>query len=502
MNIIMTCARILFSQVAGDDDLTEVTQLSHLSESPSLMEILTPHKSPPHPSHPHSEHISTPHTEPYSDSEDTISYIDTSHPHSEHSITTPHIEPYSNSEDTVSYTYSPQTTPKSSCVRRLDLTSHPTSSEEERRGNRDTDEGNFDSSSEGDGEGSLLALDLKIKSCSDNEASSGEELFTTAIEPPPTSPPPSSPSPSSPAPFLADSLRKIQLRRQALQQRPPSLQPSVPTTNSSSALRSNNITSSTPSSKFCKNPNSSSLCDTARSPQPSTPTKSLTHLSSSSITASTTSSRKNPKTPTSSSTVTPRSSQPNKSSFPSPQSKPAGETQPYLRQPLKERLCLTPTAKSLSLSGSGSSAFPLTKDQHRATGRGKSKNPPHSLRAGATPNGRKHPPQEKERLCLSRNQPNAADREVKVAERAERSLIADSSFAAESTTQVPPRLQKLTNQELRGELLARGEQPGPVTDSTRGAYLVYLVKLEAGIQPAGNTGYKGQLSSENLHAFV
>ena len=74
---------------------------------------------------------------------------------------------------------------------------------------------------------------------------------------------------------------------------------------------------------------------------------------------------------------------------------------------------------------------------------------------------------------------------------AHHSLVADSSFVSDSHTRIPPRLQKLTNQELRRELLARGEQPGPVTDTTRGAYLVYLARLEAGVQPAGNTGYKG-----------
>ena len=73
------------------------------------------------------------------------------------------------------------------------------------------------------------------------------------------------------------------------------------------------------------------------------------------------------------------------------------------------------------------------------------------------------------------------------------SLLADCSFAADITTQIPRHLRSLTNQELRQRLVSLGEQPGPVTELTRRAYLVYLSKLEAGVQPAGNAGYKGQL---------
>ncbi len=51
----------------------------------------------------------------------------------------------------------------------------------------------------------------------------------------------------------------------------------------------------------------------------------------------------------------------------------------------------------------------------------------------------------------------------------------------------------LTNIELRQKLVELGEEPGPVNDHTRGAYLKYLDKLQRGIQPAGNNGYKGQL---------
>ena len=71
-------------------------------------------------------------------------------------------------------------------------------------------------------------------------------------------------------------------------------------------------------------------------------------------------------------------------------------------------------------------------------------------------------------------------------------LLADSSFAADITTRIPRHLHSLTNEELRQRLLARGEHPGPITETTRPAYLVYLAKLDAGIQPSGNTGYEGQ----------
>ena len=72
-------------------------------------------------------------------------------------------------------------------------------------------------------------------------------------------------------------------------------------------------------------------------------------------------------------------------------------------------------------------------------------------------------------------------------------LLMDCSFAADITTQIPRQLHQLSNQELQQRLVAFGEQPGPVTDLTRSAYLAYLSKLEAGIQPAGNSGYKGEM---------
>ena len=71
------------------------------------------------------------------------------------------------------------------------------------------------------------------------------------------------------------------------------------------------------------------------------------------------------------------------------------------------------------------------------------------------------------------------------------SLLADRSFVFKTTHQILPHLHKLTNQELRQRLIDRGEHPGPVTNQTRAAYLLYLSKLKTGIQPAGNAGYKG-----------
>ena len=56
----------------------------------------------------------------------------------------------------------------------------------------------------------------------------------------------------------------------------------------------------------------------------------------------------------------------------------------------------------------------------------------------------------------------------------------------------------LTNIQLRQKLVELGEEPGPVNDHTRSAYLKYLDKLQKGIQPAGNKGYKGQLYTYQL----
>lgn len=68
----------------------------------------------------------------------------------------------------------------------------------------------------------------------------------------------------------------------------------------------------------------------------------------------------------------------------------------------------------------------------------------------------------------------------------------DCSFAADIQVQIPEKLKSLTEGELRERLVALGERPGPITPSTKVAYLAYLAKLEAGVQPAGNKGYKGK----------
>ena len=59
-------------------------------------------------------------------------------------------------------------------------------------------------------------------------------------------------------------------------------------------------------------------------------------------------------------------------------------------------------------------------------------------------------------------------------------------------SQTLPNLSLLTNSELREKLLSLGEQPGPITDLTRGAYIKYLMKILQGVQPSGNQGYKGK----------
>ena len=69
----------------------------------------------------------------------------------------------------------------------------------------------------------------------------------------------------------------------------------------------------------------------------------------------------------------------------------------------------------------------------------------------------------------------------------------DCSYAACITVPIPSSVRKLSNLELREKLVRMGEQPGPITDLTRPAYLAYLTKLEAGgARPAGNHGDKGE----------
>ena len=58
--------------------------------------------------------------------------------------------------------------------------------------------------------------------------------------------------------------------------------------------------------------------------------------------------------------------------------------------------------------------------------------------------------------------------------------LLDCSYAANITVPIPPSLHKLSNADLRERLIHLGEQPGPITNFTRPAYLTYLAKLEAG----------------------
>ena len=57
---------------------------------------------------------------------------------------------------------------------------------------------------------------------------------------------------------------------------------------------------------------------------------------------------------------------------------------------------------------------------------------------------------------------------------------------------IPAEIQRLSDQMLREKLVLLGEQPGPITASTRLGYQTYLAKIQAGIQPAGTKGYKGE----------
>ena len=59
--------------------------------------------------------------------------------------------------------------------------------------------------------------------------------------------------------------------------------------------------------------------------------------------------------------------------------------------------------------------------------------------------------------------------------------------------QVPQRILKMSNKELRDRLLSLGERPGPINNFTRSTYQTYLAKIQAGIQPSGNSGYRGKV---------
>ena len=71
----------------------------------------------------------------------------------------------------------------------------------------------------------------------------------------------------------------------------------------------------------------------------------------------------------------------------------------------------------------------------------------------------------------------------------------DSEDYANPHPPIPAALLQLSNQQLYQQLQELGECPGPVTDTTRQAYLLYLSKIKCGIQPSGNVGIQG----EQLH---
>lgn len=65
--------------------------------------------------------------------------------------------------------------------------------------------------------------------------------------------------------------------------------------------------------------------------------------------------------------------------------------------------------------------------------------------------------------------------------------------------EIPSNVEILSDEQLRKKLIELGETPGPVNQFTRSAYKVYLAKILAGIQPAGNMGCKGQWNETVLH---
>lgn len=297
--------------------------------------------------------------------------------------------------------------------------------------------------------------------------SSPEELYTTAVEPTAvpahTSITHNTPA-TSPVPFLAESLKKIALRRQALRA-------------SKQSIAQSHTTSPVSPTVPCKA--AENICQQHRTGVERIP-------------------------------------------------------QSHVLPPPSERLYLTPTVRERDIASNGttnavkpvetgrekhtpvehseiataSSSFQTKSKECGATsGHGRPQGNPkqnghyqsHSSPASSSDTKNRVSQKPEEKLpCVSAREEDDTKRSLKTAPHGS-SLLANCSVAADITTQIPCHLHGLTNQELRQRLIARGEQPGPVTELTRSAYLVYLAKLEAGIQPAGNTGYKGQWAQCKLN---
>lgn len=71
-------------------------------------------------------------------------------------------------------------------------------------------------------------------------------------------------------------------------------------------------------------------------------------------------------------------------------------------------------------------------------------------------------------------------------------VSSDSSFVDEKNIVIPADIQLLTNVQLRDRLISLKEQPGPINEFTRTAYLVYLTKLEMrGFSTTTDEHFKG-----------
>ena len=346
---------------------------------------------------------------------------------------------------------------RSTCVRRLELTSLPSETSGKMREEKECEqrsevrpallgEGNDDTLQEDDsgvrdGETSLLALQPRanpnpdhsfiIPSPSTND--SQEELFTTALEPHTSHTPLITPPPSPSTPFLADSLRKIELRRKAIC---PQSHPAAHHTSPPSHL--------TPSSP-------------AHTSQPNREAASnLSHVLS------------HAHHMTERLSLTPAHQQSHdsvqQSHDPTQQSQDNGQQSHDTAQQSHD-----------TAQGSHDNAHDLTKTRESTHTSCPSK--PAAKRDTTEEKAPSHSAVEEDTAS-----PHSPDS----------SLLANQSFVVTETIKIPRHFHRLTNQELRQRLLDRGERPGPVTELTRAAYLLYLAKLEAGIQPAGNTGYKGE----------
>ena len=85
---------------------------------------------------------------------------------------------------------------------------------------------------------------------------------------------------------------------------------------------------------------------------------------------------------------------------------------------------------------------------------------------------------------------------------AEPQTLSNCGFEETRPTTVSAEVRKLSDSQLREHLISLGEQPGPINESTRIAYMVYLTKLKSSGcsgNTASNTDGKGTCTYICMH---